>query len=611
MNYPRINLTQGEIMKPVFRQVENSVILALLLTATATTSANAANRVELEENASQAQAMADAPTFLGMSKDELKPLRTQKYADGGTVTRYQQYFQGVPIWNAAIIEKKVPHQNRAMVSGTLLRNIDNDLPSARPVYSKTDVLAQAKALSNAVDTEHEEATLFVQLDRKKVAQLIYVVSFINKSGSEPSRPYYIINANTGVVLKKWEGIAHREATGPGGNGKTGKYDYGTDYGPLIVDDDCNMVTPNVVTVDLKNSTSGDTPYHFTCPRNTYREINGAFSPLNDAHYFGNVVFNMYKDWLDLSPLTQTLQMKVHYGNNYENAFWDGTAMNFGDGGSSLYPLVSLDVSGHEISHGFTEQNSNLVYSGMSGGINEAFSDMAGEAAEFYMKDKSDFLVGADIFKKPGALRYMANPPQDGQSIGNAKDYSSDLDVHYSSGVYNKAFYLIATSPGWDVRKAFEVMADANRLYWTSETSFNQAACGVEKAAVNRGYRVADVTAAFSNVGVACNPSGVDILIKGKAVGNISLVEGDGATYQIRVPAGAKNLKFTLSGGSGDGDLYVKLGAAPTTRSFDRKSIGNTNSESIAISTPTAGNYHVLLHAYEAVANATLVADYDE
>jgi len=121
------------------------------------------------------------------------------------------------------------------------------------------------------------------------------------------------------------------------------------------------------------------------------------------------------------------------------------------------------VTSHEVSHGFTEQNSALVYSGMSGGMNEAFSDMAGEAAENYMKGTNDFQVGAEIFKAAGALRYMYNPPLDGRSIDNAANFTSTLDVHYSSGVYNKAFYLLATKTGWNVQKAFQVMADANRL----------------------------------------------------------------------------------------------------------------------------------------------------
>src|SRR3546814_7592087 len=81
--------------------------------------------------------------------------------------------------------------------------------------------------------------------------------------------------------------------------------------------------------------------------------------------------------------------------NYENAFWEPATqtMYFGDGASTFCPLVSLDVLAHEVSHGFTEQNSNLEYAYQPGGINEAFSDMAGEAAEFFFKGENDFLIG--------------------------------------------------------------------------------------------------------------------------------------------------------------------------------------------------------------------------
>ena len=91
-------------------------------------------------------------------------------------------------------------------------------------------------------------------------------------------------------------------------------------------------------------TTGSTAYSFTCPENTYQSINGAYAPLNDAHFFGGVIFNMYQDWIGIAPLTAQLQMKVHYSSNYENAFWDGTAMSFGDGASTFYPLVSLERS---------------------------------------------------------------------------------------------------------------------------------------------------------------------------------------------------------------------------------------------------------------------------
>jgi hypothetical protein len=81
---------------------------------------------------------------------------------------------------------------------------------------------------------------------------------------------------------------------------------------------------------------------------------------------------------------------------------------------------------------------------------------------------------------------MCNPPQDGGSIDNASQYTSGLDVHYSSGVYNKAFCKLAKTAGWDTPKAFKVIARANELYWTPSSTFNSGACGVETAATDLG-----------------------------------------------------------------------------------------------------------------------------
>ncbi|MEI8640348.1 hypothetical protein P4S68_01815 [Pseudoalteromonas sp. Hal099] len=102
------------------------------------------------------------------------------------------------------------------------------------------------------------------------------------------------------------------------------------------------------------------------------KVNGAYSPLNDAHAFGTAVFDMYQQWYNTAPLTFQLLMRVHSGDNWENATWNGQAMTFGDGADRFYPLVSLDIVSHEVSHGFTSQNSNLIYAEQSGGINESF-----------------------------------------------------------------------------------------------------------------------------------------------------------------------------------------------------------------------------------------------
>ena len=77
-------------------------------------------------------------------------------------------------------------------------------------------------------------------------------------------------------------------------------------------------------------------------------INGAFSPANDAMYFGTAVWNMYRQWFNVSALKSKIILRVHFGKQYENAFWNGDEVTFGDGNQVLYPLVSSDVTAHEV-----------------------------------------------------------------------------------------------------------------------------------------------------------------------------------------------------------------------------------------------------------------------
>ncbi len=477
---------------------------------------------------------------LGLNAQELQVQTRHTYASGLVVTRHQQLYMGVPVWGEAIVEHVEPNA-RGLVSGSqftgaLVQGIQTDLAHATPSLSSAAVLAQAKGRARLSSVSQEQAKLYVRLNDQNKAELVYLVSFFSQEGGKPTRPHFLIDAHSGRVIEQWEGLAHKDATGPGGNAKTGKYEFGPGgkYGPLSVTDDCQMSTANVVTVDMKGTTTApNTPFKFTCSRNEYKQVNGAYSPLNDGHYFGNVVFNMYQDWLQRRPISQKLTVRIHYDQNYENAFWDGQQMTFGDGGATLHPLVSLDVMAHEVSHGYTEQNSGLVYSGQSGGMNEAYSDMAGEAAEFYARGSNDWLVGGDIFKGSGSLRYMDNPPRDGISIDHASKYSSSMDVHHTSGVYNKAFYLLATKAGWNTRKAFEVMADANKLYWTANETFNNGACGVMKAALNRGYPSADVASAFSGVGVACpNPPDATVPSISSQPANVTVSVGQTASFNV-------------------------------------------------------------------------------
>ncbi len=576
------------------------------------------------------QASVRHAEMLGLGPDSaLAVLRTHVGADGVRNTRYQQTFRGVPIYGEQVVVSEDRAGNIRALFGRKIEGLDRELAAVAPKVGGAQALATAKRamlgsrlLAMQVRAEKSRQVVFV--DDNGRAHLAWEASFFADSakGGSPTSPRVIVDAATGAVLKSFDALQNAEiGTGPGGNEKTGQYEYGTDFGFLDVEQngtDCTMNSPKVTTINLDHGTDGSDPWTYTCPRNTTMEINGAYAPLNDAHYFGHVVFDMYSDYLQTSPLTGKVTLKVHYSTNYENAFWEPATqtMYFGDGASTFYPLVSLDVLAHEVSHGFTEQNSGLEYAYQPGGINESFSDIAGEAAEYFFKGSNDFLVGGEIFKAPGeALRYFEDPTLDGISIGSANDYYDGLNVHYSSGVFNKAFYLLAHTEGWDTHKAFMAFAVANRDYWTPSTNFYDGACGVEQAAEDQGWAKADVTAAFAGVDVECGggpPPDPDpvALEKGVPVTGMEIASGHALRYTMEVPAGASNLSFTISGGTGDADLYVRFGSEATDTEYDCRPYKAGNSEVCEFPTPSAGTYYVRVKAYTSYSGVSLVGDYD-
>ncbi|WP_371929335.1 M4 family metallopeptidase [Photobacterium sp. CCB-ST2H9] len=559
--------------------------------------------------------------------NSFQPVKTITLPNGKQKVRYQQLYKGLPIYNSGVVAT-TNAKGLSQVHGQMVQNVEQDLPAIQPGLEGQKALGIAKAHHAAAHTvagevlpvENEQVKLMVRLDESNQAQLVYQVSFFVAS-DEPSRPYYFIDANTGAVVDNWDSIAHIQApgTGPGGNQKTGQYQFGTDYPNFMVEKNgstCTMNTSAVKTVDLNGGTSGSSAFSYNCSTdsnyNDHKQINGAYSPLNDAHYFGKVVFDMYKDWLNTSPLTFQLTMRVHYGSKYENAFWDGSAMTFGDGATTFYPLVDINVTAHEVSHGFTEQNSGLEYRDMSGGMNEAYSDIAGEAAEYYMRGHVDWLVGSDIFKQSGGLRYFDQPSRDGRSIDHASEYTSGLNVHYSSGVFNRAYYLLSNKAGWDPRKGFEIFAVANQMYWTPNSNFDQGGCGVVKAAQDLGYNTADVIDAFNTVGVNANcgttPPPTDVLEKGKPITGLTGNTGTELRYTFTVPSSV-TASVSISGGSGDADLYVKAGSQPTTTSWDCRPYRYGNSETCNVAASASQTYHVMVRGYSSFSGVTLSLNY--
>ncbi|QSQ27700.1 M4 family metallopeptidase [Pyxidicoccus parkwayensis] len=228
----------------------------------------------------------------------------------------------------------------------------------------------------------------------------------------------------------------------------------------------------------------------------------------DAHYGAAMTYDMIKNVLGRDSLDgagEKLVSYVHVDKNLVNAFWDGEKMSYGDGdGKDAGPLTALDIAGHEIAHGLTERTAGLVYSGESGGLNEAMSDIMGAGVEWYASQKNpdvkfNWTVGETAWT-PGngnadGLRYMNDPTKDGYSIDNYKNYPKQTEVHGSSGIANNAFYLLANGgknrtsglevkDGIGMEKGLKIYYRALAHYMTPNTTFKQAREATIKAATD-------------------------------------------------------------------------------------------------------------------------------
>ncbi|MFG3108929.1 M4 family metallopeptidase [Streptomyces tendae] len=179
----------------------------------------------------------------------------------------------------------------------------------------------------------------------------------------------------------------------------------------------------------------------------------------DAQYGTDATWDYYEDAHGRTGIAgdgKGSYNRVHYGTRYNNAFWDDGCfcMTYGDGdGTTFGPLVSLDVAGHEMSHGVTSKTAALTYSGESGGLNEATSDIFGALVEWHADnsaDPGDYRIGEKVVRDGfgrDALRYMDRPSRDGSSADCWSTTVGDMDVHYSSGVANHFAYLLAEGSG--------------------------------------------------------------------------------------------------------------------------------------------------------------------
>lgn len=459
-----------------------------------------------------------------------------------THVRLQQYYAGFPVFGGYGITHSTntakmlaSATNNVQMTGIVYKGLKTELGQPKESFTKNSaaVLQQFKNKFIKYELSEEQVTPMIYIDEKHQAHWAYKVSvFVTYTDKIPERPSAIVDAETQTPFIQWNDVKTEMSPafgrGFGGNQKVGEYQFGKELRLLDITRDhskdlCYLENTDTKVIDMGHKySSKNKPMQFTCKDDSeksnaymtgytadgYDTINGAASPTNDALYAGYVIKHMYQDWYGMQVLKNAdgspmkLVMRVHYGQGYENAYWDGKQMTFGDGDTMMYPLVSLGVGGHEISHGFTEQHSGLEYFGQSGGMNESFSDMAAQAAEFYSLGKSSWQIGPEIMKEDSgydALRYMDRPSRDGMSIDTADEYYSGLDVHYSSGVFNHLFYILANQPKWDIRKAFDVMVKANSDYWTPYSSFDEGGCGVLHAAKDLGFNESDVAKSLDEV----------------------------------------------------------------------------------------------------------------
>jgi vibriolysin len=476
-----------------------------------------------------AKPIADAAAeFVAQTEELTGPLDEWKVrasgvgADGLHHVRMRQYYDGVRVWGGDI----VVHANDAqvtMINGGMVKNLESldTVPTfkgeAAITAAKADYARAANNFVTALAYARESNELVILPSSGHEARLAWHVVFFTElqAGIAPALSNYFIDARTGELIKKWNGIhTLSQASGPGGNAKVAR----TWTDALDVEPSGTqfvMDTARLRTLNMNSGTSGGTVV--TGPLTSIGD-----APINDAHGFAEVTLNMLTDWGGYNSINNAgfkIISRVHYGSSYENAFWDGAQMTYGDGATTFYPLSGdVDVVSHEIHHGFTTFHSDLVYSSESGGMNESFSDIMGTAAEFYSEGAgADWDLGRDIFKGNTALRFMCNPTQDGRSIDNLANFVEGIDVHFSSGIMNKAFCraarrLASGSPTGEataasVQKLAKAFYLANDDYWTSSSTFVQGCQGTMDATTALSWTAAERDAlrtSWTESGVYCD-----------------------------------------------------------------------------------------------------------
>jgi bacillolysin len=423
-----------------------------------------------EERALNALEKVKGDFGFASAKGKFKVKKSETDELGITHTKLDQVINGIPVYASEMIV----HEANGDLQG-----VTGEFKELTPNTDKASI-SSSEAIAKAI----AETGYTGELSKPANAQLIYypqgdkailayqvVIRYLG--ANEAGNWQIFVDATDGSILEAFNKIHNATGVGVLGDTKTINtyYSGGTYY--LI--DTTKPMSGTIETYTFNNGTS--TQYYMTDADNVWNS--SAQRAGVDAHYYAGKVYDYYKNTLGRNSFDgngASIYSGVHFSTNYNNAFWEGTQMVYGDGDGSTFIALSggYDVVAHELTHAVTEYTANLTYSYQSGALNESWSD-----AMASVMDSGDWLIGEDVYT-PGvsgdALRSMSNPTLYGQPahMNNYVNTSSDNGgVHINSGIPNKAFYNFATSIGSrDI--AGRIWYKALSSYMTSSTNFSGA-----------------------------------------------------------------------------------------------------------------------------------------
>jgi Zn-dependent metalloprotease len=512
---------------------------------------------------------------------------------GRAHVRLTQTMGGVPVFGGESIAHLDSAGSFVELTDGFARKLD---VATKATISRDEAIAIALKSEATAPGNLRNAADLVVLRQTGKDHLAYRVQLDYSSGDQHYRPVVFVSATTGDIVWSYDNLQTAK------NREVHNLNHGTSLpGPLARVEG--------------QAPSGD------------NDVDVNYDKLGGVHDCYKNLYN--RDSFD--DAGAKLISSVHYSNNYVNAYWDGVQMVYGDGDNidSRSLAISMDVTAHELTHAVTERTSGLIYSGQSGGLNEAMSDIFGGVCEWYADNNGDttgptrrgtYLVGDDIWLADEALRFMMDPARDGASLDFWTSSAGNVDVHYSSGIANLAFYLLAEGgihprgkttnvvTGIGIKDAGAIFYLANAVYLTPSSDYPAARLATERAARDLfgpgSTQLTQLGNAWSAVGVNPPPDYQEIDSQGPLSSNVV-----GATVNFSYATnGATAMKFQIiAGGTGDADIYVRFGQPPTTSQYDCRPFTASSNETCEANPAQQGTYFVMIRTFSPYTNVTYKA----